>query len=87
MDAVMVYFFKVLVNGETQFEHFADTFRWEDANISLSRYAGDHVLLELITDPGEDVNCDWAHWADLFITAKGVESNGDVNQDGSSQRS
>ena len=75
-------FFKVLVNGETQFEHFADTFRWEDANISLSRYAGDHVLLELITDPGKDGGCDWAHWADLFITAKGVESNGDVNQDG-----
>ena len=75
-------FFKVLVNGETQFEHFTDTFRWEDANISLSRYAGDHVLLELITDPGEDVNCDWAHWADLFITAEGIESNGDVNQDG-----
>ena len=75
-------FFKVLVNGETQFEHFADTFRWEDANISLSRYAGDHVLLELITDPGKDGGCDWAHWADLLITAKGVESNGDVNQDG-----
>ena len=75
-------FFKVLVNGETQFEHYADTFRWEDANISLSRYAGDHVLLELITDPGKDGGCDWAHWADLFITAKGVESNGDVNQDG-----
>ena len=75
-------FFKVLVNGETQFEHFADTFRWEDANISLSRYAGDHVLLELITDPGKDGGCDWAHWADMFITAKGVGSNGDVNQDG-----
>ena len=43
-------FFKVLVNGETQFEHFIDTFGWEDANISLSRYAGDQVLLELITD-------------------------------------
>ena len=75
-------FFKVLVNGETQFEHFVGAFRWEDANISLSSYAGDHVLLELITDPGEDINCDWAHWADLFITAKGVESSGDVNQDG-----
>ena len=75
-------FFKVLVNGETQFEHFADTFRWEDANISLSRYAGDHVLLELITDPGEDISCDWAHWADLLITAKGIELKGDVNQDG-----
>ena len=40
------------------------------------------MLLELITDPGEDVNCDWAHWADLLITAKGVEPSGDVNQDG-----
>ena len=38
--------------------------------------------MELITDPGENYNCDWAFWADLFITAEGVESNGDVNQDG-----
>ena len=38
--------------------------------------------MELITDPGENYSCDWAHWADLFITAKGVESSGDVNQDG-----
>ena len=75
-------FFKVLVNGETQFERFTNTFGWEDANVSLSRYTGDYVLLELITDPGEDVNCDWAQWADLFITAEGVEPSGDVNQDG-----
>ena len=75
-------FFKVLVNGETQFEHFVNAFGWEDANISLSRYAGDQVLLELITAPSEDVNCDWAHWADLFITADGVEPSSDVNQDG-----
>jgi len=65
-------FFRVLVNGETQFEHFADTFRWKDINISLSRYAGEHVLLELVTDPGESNHCDWAHWADLFITAEGA---------------
>ena len=75
-------FFKVLVSGETQFERFTNTFRWEDANISLSEHAGDHVLLELITDPGENYNCDWALWADLFITAEGVELNEDVNQDG-----
>ena len=75
-------FFKVLVNGETQFEHFADTFGWEDANISLSEFAGETVLLELVTDSSETSNYDWAHWADLFITAKGVESSGDVNQDG-----
>ena len=75
-------FFKVLVNGVTQFERFADTFRWEDTNVSLSEFAGETVLLELVTDSGETPSCDWAHWADLFITAKGVESNGDVNQDG-----
>ena len=75
-------FFKVLVNGETQFEHFTNTFEWEEANISLSEFAGETMLLELVTDSGETVSCDWAHWADLFITAKGVESNGDVNQDG-----
>ena len=60
-------FFKVLVNGEAQFEHFTNAFRWENANISLSEHAGDQVLLELITHPGENVSCDWAHWADLFI--------------------
>ena len=75
-------FFKVLVNGETQFEHFADIFTWEDANISLSEFAGEAVLLELVTDSGENPDCDWAHWADLFISAKGVESNEDINQDG-----
>jgi len=65
-------FFKVLVNGETQFEHFSDTFRWENTNISLSEFAGETVLLELLTDSSETSNYDWAHWADLFITAKGA---------------
>lgn len=75
-------FFKVLVNGEMRFEHFADTFKWEDANISFSEFGEETVLLELMTDSGETSFCDWAHWADLFITAKGVESSEDVNQDG-----
>ena len=74
--------FKVLTNGETQYERFTNTFGWEDANVSLSRYTGDYVLLELITDPGEEANCDWAHWADLLITAEGAELSGDINQDG-----
>ena len=76
-------FFKVLLNGQSRFEHFAfNEPGWVDARISLSEFAGETVLLELVTDSGETVSCDWAHWADLFITAKGVESNGDVNQDG-----
>ena len=74
--------FTVFVNGETRFEHITNAFEWEDASISLTEQAGGYILLELITDPGENYNCDWAHWADLFITAKGVESSGDVNQDG-----
>ena len=76
-------FFKVLVNGENRFEHFAfNEPGWVDGRIPLSEHAGETVILELVTDSGETPSCDWAHWADLFITAKGVESSGDVNQDG-----
>ena len=68
--------FKVLVNGETQFEHFTDTPGWAEAHISLSEFAGETLLLELVTDPHENYNCDWAHWGDLLITAEdaGVEA-------------
>ena len=76
-------FFKVLLNGQVRFEHFAfNEPGWIDRRIPLSEYAGETVLLELVTDSGGTPSCDWAHWADLFITAKGIESSGDVNQDG-----
>ena len=76
-------FCRVLLNGQTRFEHLAfNEPGWVDGRISLSEFAGETVLLELVTDSGETVSCDQAHWADLFVTAKGVESNGDVNQDG-----
>ena len=76
-------FFKVLLNGQSRFEHLGfNEPGWVDRSISLSEFLGETVLLELVTDSGETVSCDWAHWADLFITAKGVESSGDVNQDG-----
>ena len=75
--------FAVFLNGQNRFEHFTKAPGWTDAQILLSEYAGETVLLELVTDSGEKNDWDQAHWADLFITAKGVESNGDVNQDGS----
>ncbi len=76
-------FFKVLVNGHVRFEHFAfNEPGWVDGRIPLSEFAGETVLLELVTDSGETPSCDWAHWADLLIIAKGVESGADVNQDG-----
>ena len=76
--------FKILLNGQSRFEQFIGTTGWVDAQISLVEFADETVLLELVTDPGDDVNWDWAHWADLFITAEGVESQSseDVNRDG-----
>ncbi len=64
--------FKVLLNGRQQFEHFTDISGWVDARISLSEFVGETVLLELVTDSEENPNCDWAHWADLMITAEGA---------------
>ena len=61
-------YFKVFLNGEQRFEHFGfNTPGWVDAHISLSEFAGETVLLELVTDSVESATCDWAHWADLLI--------------------
>ena len=77
--------FQVMLNGQVQFQHSTRTGGWMDANLSLSEFAGETVLLELATDPDGSSGCDEAYWADLFITAEGVESQSseDVNRDGS----
>ena len=76
--------FQVLLNGQSQFERFIDTTGWVDAQISLAEFAGEIVLLELVTNPAGSASSDKANWADLFITAEGVESQSseDVNRDG-----
>ena len=74
--------FQVLLNGQSRFEHLIESPDWVDANLSLSEFAGQTVLLELVTDPNGSNSCDWAHWADLLIIAEEPEPNGDVNQDG-----
>ena len=75
--------FEVRLNGQTHFEAFKDTFDWTDGSISLSAFAGQSVLLELVTDPAEEggagADCDSAYWADLHITAA---PNPDANLDG-----
>ena len=76
-------FFKVLLNGQSRFERLAfNEPGWIDARIPLTEFSGETVLLELVSDSIENAGCDSVHWADLFITAKGVKSSGDVNQDG-----
>ena len=75
--------FQIRLNGQTYFEAFKDTFDWTDGSISLSAFAGQSVLLELVTDPAQEGNegadCDSAFWADLHITAS---PNPDANLDG-----
>ena len=71
--------FQVLLNGQLRFETFTDTFNWTDASLSLTEFAGQPLLLELVTDPSGSNGCDWAHWADLHITAA---PNPDANLDG-----
>ena len=69
--------FQVRLNGQTYFEAFKDTFDWTDGSISLSQFAGQPLLLELVTTGG--TGCDWAYWAALHITA---QPNPDANLDG-----
>ena len=75
--------FEVRLNGQTYFEIFKTTFDWTNGSISLSQFAGQPLLLELVTDPAQKGSagsrCDWAHWADLQITAA---PNPDANLDG-----
>ena len=75
--------FEVRLNGQTYFQHFKKTFDWTDGSISLSQFAGQPMLLELVTDPAQQgsgsANCDWAFWGDLHITAA---PNPDANLDG-----
>ena len=75
--------FQIRLNGQPYFEAFKDTFDWTDDSISLSAFAGQSVLLELVTDPaheaGAGADCDSAFWGDLRINAA---PNPDTNLDG-----
>ena len=71
--------FQVRLNGQTHFETSTDTFEWKEGTISLTAFTGQPLLLELVTDPAAGTGCDWAHWADLRITAA---LNPDANLDG-----
>ena len=75
--------FQIRLNGQTYFEAFKDTFDWKDGSISLSAFAGQPLLLELVTDPAQEgsagADCDAAFWGDLHITAAPTP---DANLDG-----
>ena len=64
--------FQVLLNGETRFDYFKNTFNWTEGDVSLGDFAGQPLLLELVTDPAQSgqsgENCDWASWGEPLIT-------------------
>ena len=72
--------FEIRLNGQTHVNFLKDTFDWTDGSISLDEFAGEPVLLEFVTDPGDSSDYDWAHWGDLIITAD--TNPADVNGDG-----
>ena len=73
--------FRVLLNGETRFDYFKNTFDWTERGVSLGDFAGKPLLLELVTDPAQSgeagANCDWSSWGDPLIT-----HYADANADG-----
>ena len=71
--------FQVLLNGQLRFEHATKDGGWTDAHLPLSEFAGETVLLELVTDPDGRDGCDGSSWGDLFIT---TGHNPDANLDG-----
>ena len=76
--------FEIRLNGQTHVNFLKDTFDWTDGSISLDEFAGEPVLLEFVTDPGQydgnGADYDWAHWGDLIITEE--KHSADVNNDG-----
>ena len=76
--------FRVLLNGETRFKYFKDTFDWTEGDVSLGQFAGQPLLLELVTDPAQSgqygANCDWSSWGDLQLIVE--PPTADLNQDG-----
>jgi hypothetical protein len=57
--------FMVAANGETLWqERVREPVGWRETVVDLSKWAGQSVLLSLITDSDGLNNCDWAQWGE-----------------------
>jgi hypothetical protein len=57
--------FRITVNGQEQWRaDMKPDGKWLPFDVSLSKYAGQTVVLTLITDALGDYICDWAHWGE-----------------------
>jgi len=49
---------------------------WQDLSGDLSAWAGRPVVLSLVTDSAGDYICDWAHWGEPRVQARGTPGVG-----------
>lgn len=61
--------FQVRINGSAFFRQTTKATQWLPGALDLSRWKGQTVLLELITDSVTNYNDDWGTWADLVLSA------------------
>jgi len=60
--------FAVVVNGETLWSAaMPKPAGWQEAAVDLSRWAGQTILLRLVTDSDGPNNCDWAWWGEPML--------------------
>ena len=67
--------FEVRVNGQPYWQltdgaNGVD--RWTSGSLDLSRWSGQSILIELMTDSRGEINFDWAAWADLVLSPSAV---------------
>ena len=57
--------FRVLVNGEVVWAHpVPEPAGWQEGTADLAKWAGQTVLVSLVTDSDGPNTCDWAHWGE-----------------------
>ncbi len=57
----------VRVNGKTQWSWATHTPGWQSGTVDLAAFAGQTVLVQLVSDAAGDNLFDWARWADVTI--------------------
>lgn len=60
--------FSVRVNGQILWDKTFTRSDWQNGSVNISRYAGQRIVLELVTDSMGEEFCDWASWVEPRIT-------------------
>ncbi|HUT89678.1 MAG TPA: DUF6259 domain-containing protein [Thermoguttaceae bacterium] len=68
--------FIVEVNGQELAQRRMLPGKWESIEVDLSRWAGQPVVLSLVTDSDGPFSFDWAHWGEPRIEAGGKKVEG-----------